>query len=54
MVIKGIFSRDFGGLQMTLMDKIGVLDVPLDVYLFLNFLFHIVFKLKVLSGLSFY
>ena len=42
-VLKGIVSRDFGGLQMILMDIIGVPRVPLDVYLFLNFHFHIVF-----------
>ena len=53
---KGIVSRDFGGLQMILMDRIGVLDVPLKVYSFLNFCFHIVIycKFKVLSGLRFY
>ena len=39
---KGIVSRDFGGLQMILMDRIGVPDVPLKVYSFLNFCFHIV------------
>ena len=39
---KGIVSRDFGGLQMILMDRIGVPDVPLEVYSFLNFRFHIV------------
>ena len=37
--IKGIVSRDFGGLQMILIDRIGVPDVPLDVYFFLNFRF---------------
>ena len=41
--LKGIVSRDFGGLQMILMNRIVVPDVPLDVYLFLNFCFHIVF-----------
>ena len=40
---KGIVSRDFGGLQMILMDIIGVPDVLLEVYFFLNFRFHIVF-----------
>ena len=40
---KGIVSRDFEGLQMILMDRIGVPDVPLEVYYFLNFRFHIVF-----------
>ena len=41
--IKGIVSRDFEGLQMILMNRIVVPDFPLDVYLFLNFRFHIVF-----------
>ena len=40
--LKGIVSRDFGGLQMILMDRIVVPDVPLEVYSFLNFRFHIV------------
>ena len=31
-LVKGIVSRDFGGLQMILMDRIGVPDVPLEVY----------------------
>ena len=39
---KGIVSRDFGGLQMILINRIGVPDVPLEVYSFLNFCFHIV------------
>ena len=39
---KGIVSRDFGGLHIILMDRIGVPDVPLKVYSFLNFRFHIV------------
>ena len=39
---KGIVSREFGGLQTNLMDIIGVPDVPLKVYSFLNFRFHIV------------
>ena len=43
LLLKGIVSRDFGGLQMILMDRIVVPIVRLDVYLFLNFRFHIVF-----------
>ena len=39
---KGIVSRDFGGLQMILMNRTWVPDVPLEVYSFLNFRFHIV------------
>ena len=39
---KGKVSRDFGGLQMILINRIGVPDVPLEVYSFLNFCFHIV------------
>ena len=37
-MFKGIVSRDFGGLGMILMDRllVCVLDVPLDVYSFLN------------------
>ena len=34
---KGIVSRDFCGLQMILTEIIGVPDVPLEVYSFLNF-----------------
>ena len=41
-ICKGIVSRDFGGLQMILMDRIVVPDAPLKVY-FLNLLLHIVF-----------
>ena len=41
--LKGIVSRDFRCLQMILMDRIVVPDVPLEVYYFLNFRFHIVF-----------
>ena len=33
---KGIVSRDFGGLQMILMERIFVPDVPLEVYSLLN------------------
>ena len=39
---KGIVSRDFGGLQMILMDRIYVPDVPQEIYLFLNLHLHIV------------
>ena len=42
ILFKGIVSRDFGGLQMILINRIGVPDVPLEVYSFLNFRFHIV------------
>ena len=41
--LKGIVSRDFGGLQVISMDRIVVPDVPLEVYSFLNFRFQIVF-----------
>ena len=37
---KGIVSRDFGGLQIILMDRINVPDVPLQVYWFLNLHLH--------------
>ena len=40
--VKGIVSRDFGGLQMILMDRIWVPDVPLEAYSVLNFRFYIV------------
>ena len=30
--LKGIVSRDFGGLQMILMERIYVPNVPLEVY----------------------
>ena len=32
--LKGIVSRDFGGLQMILVNRIGVPDVSLEVYSF--------------------
>ena len=41
--LKGIASRDFRGLQMILIDRIGVPDVPLKDYIFSNSCFHIVF-----------
>ena len=43
LYFKGIVSRNFGGLQMILMDRIGVPDVPLEVYSFFNLHLHIVF-----------
>ena len=42
-LIKGIVSRDFEWLQMILMDRLCVPDVPLEVYSFLNLHLHIVF-----------
>ena len=41
MLFKGIVSRDFGGLKMIKMDRIGVPDVPLKDYIFSNSCFHI-------------
>ena len=43
-LFKGIVSRDFEWLQTILMNRLCVPDVPLEVYSFLNFCFHIVFK----------
>ena len=40
-LIKGIVSRDFEWLQTILMNRLCVPDVPLEVYSFLNFCFHI-------------
>ena len=37
-----VVSRDFGGLQMILMNRAWVPDVPLKVSLFLKFCFYIV------------
>ena len=37
---KGIVSRDFEWLQIILMNRLYVPDVPLEVYSFLNFRFH--------------
>ena len=37
-VIKGIVSQDFEWLQMILITRLNVSDVPLEVYSFLNFL----------------
>ena len=42
ILFKWVVSRDFGGLQMILMKRTWVPDVPLVVYSFLNFRFHIV------------
>ena len=42
-VFKGIVSRDFDWVQMILMNRTWIPDVPLEVYCFLNFRFHIVF-----------
>ena len=42
LLFKGIVSRDFGGMQMILMDRIGVPDIPLEVYSLKKFCFHIV------------
>ena len=39
---KGIVSRDFEVLQIIFMKRTWFLDVPLEVYLFLNFRFYIV------------
>ena len=39
--LKGIVSRDFEGLQMILMNRSWVPEVPLVVCYFLNFRFHI-------------
>ena len=41
--LKGIVSRDFGGLQMILIDRLCVPDVPLNVYSFLKLHLNIVF-----------
>ena len=41
--LKGIVSRDFEGLQMILMNRLCVPDVPLEVYSFLNLHLHIAF-----------
>ena len=50
--LKGVVSRDFGGLQMILMNRTWVRVVPLEVSYFFSFRFHIVFK--VFSRLSFH
>ena len=41
--LKGIVSQDFGGLQMILINRLCVPDVPLEVYSFLNLHLHIFF-----------
>ena len=41
--LKGIVSRDFEWLQMILMNRLCVPDVPLKVYSFLNLHLHVVF-----------
>ena len=52
--LKGIISREVEGLQMILMDRAWVPDVPLEVYFIIIIFLHIVFKFKFFSGLSFY
>ena len=42
-MLKGIVSRDFEGLQMILINRLCVPDVPLEVYSFLNLHLHIAF-----------
>ena len=42
-IFKGIVSQDFEWLQMVLMDRLCVPDVPLEVYSFLNLHLHIAF-----------
>ena len=44
--LKGIVSREFRCLQMILMGRIWVPDVPLEVYLYLNFRFYIIFLVQ--------
>ena len=52
---KGIVSQDFDWLQMILMNKTWIPDVPLEVYCFFKFsLSYSFFKFKVLSGLSYF
>ena len=42
-MFKGIVSRDFEGLQMILMNRTLVPDVPLKLYSFLKLHYHFVF-----------
>ena len=42
MLFKGKPSRNFEVLQVILMNRIGIPDVPLKVYSFINFRFYIV------------
>ena len=49
-MFKGIVSQSFGGLQMILMDRIGVPDVPLKDYIFSNSCFHSILIFKVTAG----
>ena len=51
---KGIVSRDFEGLEMILMDRTCVPDVPLEVYSFLYFHLDRFFDFLVYIGLSLY
>ena len=44
--LKGKVSRYFGGLQMILMYRTGVADIPLDNYAFLNSFFHVEFDIQ--------
>ena len=48
--LKWIVSQGFGGLQMILMDRIGVRDVPLKDYIFSNSCFHSILIFKVTAG----
>ena len=47
---KGIVSRDFEWLLMILMDRLCVLDVPLEVYSFLNLHLHSFLIFKFTAG----
>ena len=51
---KGIVSRDFGGLQMILMDGAWVPEVFAEGFVFVFSFSNSFSKSKVLSGLSFY
>ena len=51
ILFKGRVSRDFGGLQMILLDRILVPDVLLEVLFSFSYCF---FNFLVFSGLSYY
>ena len=50
LYFKGIVSRNFGGLQMILMDRIGVPDVPLEVYFLFIFVLYSFLSSKFWAG----
>ena len=54
VLLKGIVSRDFGGLQMIIMDRAKVHDIPLKVYFLLFYFLYCFFSFKLSVGKAFF